>query len=133
MPSSGANWKKFFYSPWFLGVIVVAVLALLFGYGRAFFQDYQVGQEISHLQDEARNLEAKKLESLDILKYVKSQSFVEEKARTQLNMAKDGEQVAIITASRTKNGDGQGKNNMLELGQVSNPGKWWNYFFEDKN
>ena len=77
---------KTFLSPWFLVGAVLVIFGLLFSFGRSFYQDYQMRAEISRLQNEARNLSAKKLESLEILKYVQSRQFAEEKARTELNL-----------------------------------------------
>ncbi len=55
-------------------------------------------------------------------------AFVEEKARTELNMVKDGEHVAIIKQEGEK-GSRQPGGDLLESMQRSNPRKWWNYFF----
>ena len=60
------------------------------------------------------------------MKYVTSLSFVEEKARTELNMKKPGEQVLIIT--NLENSENRGAANQKEVTPLSNPLKWWYYF-----
>lgn len=102
-----------------------------FSYARSYYQDYLVRQEILRLQEEARGLEAKKIKLLDILKYVKSDAFVEAKARSELNMARPGEQVAVLPFSREEL-VGQKKNNMVGSNERSNFKKWWDYFFNEK-
>lgn len=129
MPSNDSGWQKFFYSTWFLAAAFLVIAVLVFSFGRAYYQDYQVRQEIQKLQEAARNLEAKKIQSLELLQYVRSSSFVEEKARTDLNMSKPGEQVAIILKDKPNSGGGQEENKVLELSNLNNPIKWWNYFF----
>ena len=131
MPSQNNHWKNFFFSPWFLVGAVLVIFGLLFSFGRSFYQDYQMRAEISRLQDEARNLSAKKLESLEILKYVQSRQFAEEKARTELNLVKPGERVAIIKSTGQLKRSGQIDEKMVEWNNVSNPIKWWRYFFSN--
>ncbi len=110
---------------------MLVIFGLLFSFGRSFYQDYQMRAEIRQLQDEARNLSAKKLESLEILKYVQSRQFAEEKARTELNLVKPGERVAIIKSTGQLKRSGQIDEKMVEWNNVSNPIKWWRYFFSN--
>lgn len=120
--------KRILLSRWFLlaGFFVAAFLA--FGYARAYYQDFKIKQEIRQLKEEVKTLEKKKLESLGILEYVMSDSFAEEKARTELHLKKPGERVIVIENSlRTEDGTVSAKD---EGGQKrGNPLKWWYYFF----
>jgi cell division protein FtsB len=129
------NWQSIFWSKWFLLVILVCLFFVIFALVRSYFQDYQVKQEIERLKAEATALEAKKLETIEILKYIKSQDYAEEKARTEFNMAKPGENVYIIS-SQTDNeqaaSNGQVDKNNIELISVKNPIKWWNLFTSKK-
>lgn len=131
MASKGQNnWRNFFLSRWFLlGALVIAIFVAL-AYGRAYYQDYQVRQEIKRLQEEVKKLEAKKLESLELWNYVQSPSFVEEKAREELNLVKPGEQVAIVPSLDQTAEVGQEEKNMLKWYNLPNPIKWWKYFVE---
>ena len=70
---------------------------------------------------------------MEILEYVSSEAFVEEKARTELNMKKEGEKVIYIKQGGVaeKKGD-QKKETHNTIGQnVSNPVKWWYYFTQN--
>lgn len=122
-----SNWKIFFSSRLFMLVATIIALMVVFGYARAYYQDYLVAQEIRQLQDQAKSLQAKKMELLEVLKYVKSDSFAEEKARTELNMVKPGEQVLVVP--HTAAADNRQENNgMIGLSNISNYKKWWQYF-----
>jgi cell division protein FtsB len=119
--------KSFFRSNLFVAAATTVAVMAMFGYGRAYYQNYLVAQEIRYLQDQAEKLEAKKIELLDVLKYVKSDSFAEEKARMELNMAKPGERVLVVprtevAVNRQENGVVVGLNN------VSNYKKWRQLF-----
>ena len=124
------GFRRFFGSRLFLFTGLLVAILFAIGFGRAYYQDYKVRQEIRFLQDEVKNLETKKLESMEILKYVTSQAFVEEKARTELNMKKPGEQVMVITnlENQTPKKDTLGQEDI----PLKNPIKWW-YYFTKKN
>ena len=124
------KWSKFFYSKWFIVFVVAAILFAGFTYLRSYFQDYQIRQQIEQLKSEAASLEAKKIQTLEILKYVKSPEFVEEKARLEFNMAKPGEQTAVIVknGASTSYDNGQKEGAVVESNRFSNLIKWWNLF-----
>ena len=122
------TWKQLFASRWVSGLSLIIVGILLIAYIRAYAQNYHIEQEIKRLQQEAAHWETKKIETIELLDYVKSPAYVEEKARTELNMVKEGEQMAIVKLGK-KTGDGQSVKDMLESSELTNPRKWWNYFF----
>ena len=136
--------RRFFTSRVFLIFALIAALATAFGFARAYYQDYKVRQEINELEAEVKKLEKKKLESMEILKYVTSQNFVEDKARTELNLKKPGEHVIFIqngnseeelearnrneSASSAYKAPKESGLSAEEAEALSNPAKWWYYF-----
>src|SRR3989338_11430617 len=120
--------RLFFVSRLFLAGALVLSAVVGFGYARAYYQDYQIKQEIRELEQEVERLKTKKLESLDILKYVTSDAFVEEKARTELNMRKPGEQLVIIEREEDTSAVSMEEDVLAERAE-SNPAKWLRYFF----
>lgn len=127
--SKDRGFRRFFGSRLFLLLFLGLALLFAFGFARAYYQDYRVRQEIKALQSEVKNLENKKLESMEILKYVASPGFVEEKARTELNMKKPGENLLILT---NLGGVEQTVGAVEEDEPLNNPIKWW-YYFTNKN
>lgn len=122
-----SGWKIFFGSRLFMFMATIVALMVIFGYAHAYYQDYLVMQEIRQLQDQAKKLAAKKMELLEVLKYVKSDSFAEEKARTELNMVKPGEQVLVVPKAAADNR--QENSAVIGWNNISNYKKWWQYFF----
>lgn len=118
--------KRFFGSRLFLMLALIFAIIVAFGYARAYYQDYKIRQEIRLLQEEVKHLEHKKLDSLEILKYVTSPAFVEEKARTELNLKKPGENVIVINGQF--NEEENELNDPVEKQVLNNPIKWWYYF-----
>lgn len=117
--------RRFFPSRAFLIVAFFLAVLLAAVFARAYYRDYQVKREIAALKEEVKHLEKKKLESLQILQYVMSENFVEEKARTELNLRKPNEQVV---AFETKQKTEQAKRALHTGQKPGNPLKWWYYF-----
>ncbi len=124
---------RFFSSRLFLFVGFFVIIILALNFVRGYYQKYKVDQEILLLKEEISSLERKKIESMEILEYVSSEAFVEEKARTELNMKKEGEKVIYIKqGSVTEKKSNQKKEPRNIIGQnVSNPVKWWYYFTQN--
>ena len=131
--SKNKNWTQVFYSRWFLLVLFGLSVLLTFSYIRAYYQEYRVRSDINILREEVRVLEVKKLQTVDILKYVQSQAFVEEKARTELNLLKPGEKMAVIPSGSFKNSTGQPEPDLVKWSNVKNPIKWFKFFFFKDN
>ncbi len=118
--------RRFFTSPLFLVCTLVISFLFLFAFARNYVEDYNIRREILSLKQEVLALETKKIESLEILEYVMSDSFVEEKARKELNLKKPGENLVVIKNS-LENKDIDANIAVEEKG-LSKPVKWWYYF-----
>lgn len=118
--------KRFIVSPLFF-ILLAAVAALVsFGAARATYQEYRLRQEIVSMESEIGKLREKRLDSLNLLAYVLSPAFVEEKARMELNMKRPNEQVAVVDVGA---GEPEAIQGAEETGQpMKNPLKWWYYF-----
>ncbi len=124
-------WQNFFVSRWWLIGGAVTLVFLGISVTRAVYQNYQINQEINRLRSETERLQAKKLETLDMLNYVRSSTFVQDKARSELNLLQPGEKVAVITpglAAKTQSSR-QENEGLVKSKDVGNPTKWWRYFF----
>lgn len=121
--------RRFFTSRLFLLVIFCMIGLIIFGSIKTYYQDYKVKQEIASLQSEVDHLQKKKFQSMELLEYITSDSFVEEKARTELNLKKPGEHVLIIPNTPNSSETKQISDQSSHSGQsLSNPIKWWYYF-----
>jgi len=119
--------KQFLISRWFFLIAVLLTLFVIIAFSRAFYRDYEIRQEIQSLQDEVARLETKKVDTLDILSYVKSDEYAVEKARTELNMVNPGEKMMIVNGEKNV-----GQENMVVVkskNDKSNLKKWWEFFF----
>ncbi len=120
--------RRFFSSTLFL--VVGGVVLILIGAAnvRVYYQSFKIRQEIASMQDEIENLSDKKLKSMQILKYVMSDGFVEAKARTELNLQRPDEHVMVVKGQKTEVLV-EPMTAETETGQqIANPLKWWYYF-----
>ena len=129
MSRESSRVRTFFGSKFFLGFAFLLTFAFAFGFARAYFKDYAFREEVKRLESEINQLEKKKLESIELLKYVSSTSYLEDTARLDLNMKKPGERVLFIHSVekqqdtiRDPEGEGLGGQD------IPNPLKWWYYF-----
>lgn len=118
---------RFFQSGVFFVVIFLFLTFIIISFVRAYFEDYQVREKIQELQSQVHSVEGKKIESLRMLEYVKSDRFIEEKARTELNLKKFGENVVFVEGLSTVSSTFRGVEPVDE-NRLSNPMKWWYYF-----
>lgn len=104
-------------------------MIFLIGFGRAFWQDYQIKKEINQLMQEKEKWEKNKLVSLEKLQEIKSENFAEREARLKFGLGKEGEKLVIINSSGAATSSVQKE---MAMGAVSkfNPKNWWNYFFK---
>lgn len=120
--------RGFFQSRLFLVLTTLVLFLITFSYIRAYYEDYQVRQKIKELQDQVQSLEGKKLESLHILQYVNSENFIEDKARTELNLKKPGENVVFVDGVTSVSTTKPVLEDTVDEPHLSNPLKWWYYF-----
>lgn len=117
----------------FLLILLGVAIIIAIGYARAYYEDYTVRREITRLQEEVKALEKKKFASLELLQYARSENFLEDKARTELNLKKEGERVLVIPGIEPAPPKKLIENitpERVDTKPLSNPVKWWYYFLE---
>ena len=124
-----SKWSTFFYSRWFLVGGAILIVFLVFSVGRSFYQQNEIAHQIAQLEMQAKELETKKLQTLELLQYARSTNFVEEKARTELHLMKPGEHVMVVKNQDSPDKNRQIEQNMVSSSTLSNTQKWYNYFF----
>lgn len=115
--------------PFISCAIILAVVWVGVSLAREILRNHTIDMEIKRIEAEAKSLEVKNLEILNIVQQFEDADFLEKEARLKLGLQKEGEKVVIIN----KSGQGMevgGAENMWQ--DIPNPARWWNYFFKNK-
>jgi len=122
-----SKWK----SKLFLGLGIIILIFAGINLAKSTQKNREINQEIYALEKEIQDLEKSNSELNELVKYFNSAAYIEEKARTDLGLKKEGEKVVIVTD--IENQDANQKDligNDLADKTISNPKRWWRYFFE---
>ncbi len=124
-----------------LALVGLAVIVLIsFPLAKNISQRYKISQEIKELEAEINNLENQNTNLKEFMDYLESDQFVEERARLNLGLKKEGEEVAVISNESSETQNNANKEEDAAAGifgiekeepakPVGNPRKWWRYFF----
>lgn len=116
-----------------IGAIIILVI-LFVSFLRVFFKDYELRREIERVQTDVSKLEKRKIESLDVLQKLQSDTYAEERARDDLQAAKPGEIVLVVPGlTVTSSAQSARQVELPVVKELSNPAKWWYYFFRSNN
>lgn len=105
-------------------VVLSGVLAVvLFVTARLLVEKYQVDKQVRDLQARADKIRGENQQLSDLVGYLNTTQFQEKEAREKLNLKKDGEFVVALPPNQ------QNQPAPAPVPVLSNPQKWYNYFF----
>lgn len=137
------NFKKIFFKQKFLTLVgLIAILLISFPFAKNLIKQYRINKEITDFKKEIADLQDKSVDLKNFVSYLESDQFAEEQARLNLNLKKPGEELTVIKTATAGpalaissnqgnpifNIPGYKKEEPRQ--EVSNPGKWLNYFFK---
>ena len=91
-----------------------------------------VDKEVRALQEEKAKAESKNSQLKQMVEYLETDSFLEEQARLNLNLKKEGETVVIVETPPTNTTSSTDNNSAKAKTGPSNLSKWVDYFFAAK-
>ena len=124
------TWRTFFESKLFFVAGIGLLLLFSVNLTRAQMKDRSIRDDIAKLQKEADALQKEQEAYKTLLTLLQTPEFLEKEARQTLGYAKPGEQVIVIEKNEkckmqnVKCDEGGGIEKVM-----SNPRKWWVYFF----
>lgn len=118
--------EKKFYSQFSIVFGIFLLVFISVSLVKEIVRRYEVNKEISQLETEIGRLESRNGELDQLITFFNTDEFLEQEARTRLNLQKPQEQVIIIPDLKLAPREEQKAN--LEL-SLTNPHRWWNHFF----
>ncbi len=122
---------------WLIKIIIflgcVAVVFVFLAISRETYRKKQVQDEIAKLQEEAKKIQGDNMHLADKISYLEGRDYQEKEIRDKLNLQDPKENVVIIDPGLTPKV--AGSESVVPASQellikISNPQKWWNYFFK---
>lgn len=97
----------------------------------------KINKELRELNKEINETEKRNKDLNNLISYLESDQFVENQARTNFNLKKQGEEVAIIKGNSSSSITEKNLENIYNIKASNepknknepNPNKWWHYFF----
>lgn len=121
-------------------LFLVSLAVLLFfsvNLAREIFNRRDLEKDITGIKEEIDALSGRNQELSGLIEYYKSADFVEEVARTKLNLKKEGEKIIIVPEEQDRAAGEQSEfapvmQQRLTLDSRPNPVRWWQYFFKNE-
>jgi len=130
MPKRTKNRKfKFLSSSYFIILGVIILILISFALAKEILRRREINQQITQLKDEISRLGGENQELGNLITYFRTKSFQEKEAREKLGLQKPGEKAIAIPQTI----QGEERASVLEKNEeenLSNPKKWWLYFFK---
>lgn len=122
----------------FLGLVILVLISIPLGANIS--KRNKINKEIKELEQEIKQVENKNKDLEKLINYLESEQFVEEQARLNFGLKKEGEEVAVIKGDGNTQTSASGsiKKNIFKIPGLeknkpakppSNPQRWWKYFF----
>lgn len=116
-------------------IFLVILGFVITSWAKLVYKKHLIDKEVSALKQEVSQMEAENQKMASLIKYLRSNTFIERSAREKFNLQKEGEKVAIITTSdqpaspESISSDSPVEVSSSKPSNASNPLKWWQYFF----
>jgi cell division protein FtsB len=120
--------KGGFFKRFSLTFLLLVVLSLiLIPYFEKKEKQRALEEEIRKVEEEINMYEVKSLDLEELIGYLQSDQAVEERARVNFGLQKEGEKVVVIKREESEEALGESKEEEVEISQFK---KWCNYFFK---
>lgn len=107
---------------------------LLYALALNIYQSYQIDSHIQNFEEENRKIAEANRKAADDLLYYTSDEYLEKISKQNLGIINPGEEVIILSEdileTPTENIEIPEENSLDKFYHLSNPRKWWKFFFE---
>jgi len=129
---------KFHHTSNFTKMVIILefflVSYLLYTLTVSVYKSYQIDQHIKSFEEENAKIEEENRKKSEEFDYYSSDAYIEKMAKQNLGLVNPGEEVIIIPSESVKASGVIGGAEQIEAESVgsnlSNPMKWWKFFFD---
>ncbi len=120
----GSIWRSIYNSNIFISVLLVILILSILKVGKELARRHQINKEINYLNQQLAEAQLNRDKLQDLISYLESDQYVEEQARSQLNLSKPGEKRVDLSLAPETLAIQQ------DIDDRSNAKKWFAYFFK---
>lgn len=110
------------------------VAYLLYALTLNVYKSYMLDSHIKSFEDENHALESENSKKNDDFLYYTSEQYIDKIAKQNFGLVNPGEEVIILpvdpNTQTSDGGKGISKGNGDDISALSNPQKWWKFFFD---
>lgn len=122
---SKSLWHSIYNSNIFIGILLAILVLSILKVGKELARRHQINKEIKYLNQQLADAQLNRDKLQDLISYLESDQYVEEQARSQLNLSKPGEKRVDLSL------EPENLPNLTDANdQRSNLRKWFDYFFK---
>lgn len=113
--------------------LFLMVSYLLYSLTVSVYKSYQIDVHIMQFENENKRIEEENRQQSDDYEYFSSSAYIEKMAKQNLGLVNRGEEVIIIPSEsfdNTESGEYSGLEDTKGYTSLSNPQKWWKFFFD---
>ncbi|OGY41205.1 MAG: hypothetical protein A2Y82_02065 [Candidatus Buchananbacteria bacterium RBG_13_36_9] len=114
------------FSKFFVVFCLFIFIFIIFSLAKGTIKNYKVNSEIEQLKKEIVQLDKQNQEFGQLINYLNSDTFIEQEAKLKLGLKKEGENLVIIPEKELN----VEKKAAMQEQNLSNPARWWSYFFK---
>jgi len=123
-------WRRLLRSRLMLSVNLLLIGFVGWSLAREVTQGNEVSADLSNLKKQIAGLETQNNGYADTISKLGTPGFVEREARTKLGYQMPGEQVLMLQDAAAP--ADASATSLVDDSSLSNPQKWWRYFFNSK-
>ncbi|MBP9801976.1 septum formation initiator family protein [Patescibacteria group bacterium] len=121
---TGSIWRSIYNSNIFISVLLVILILSILKVGKELARRHQINKEINYLNQQLAEAQLNRDKLQDLISYLESDQYVEEQARSQLNLSKPGEKRVDLSLAPETLASQEATDDR------SNAKKWFAYFFK---
>lgn len=139
---------KIIFNARFVALVgLIVIIAISIPLAKNISRKTEINREITNLQKEIKEIENKNTDLKKIIDYMGSDRYIEEQARLNFGLKKSGEEAVVVELNdgsetvvnkeAASHNDSKedvfnipGLKNYVPDKDVTNPKKWWSYFFD---
>lgn len=112
-----------------LALLLIVLVFFLINLAKSWQKNHQIDKEVGDLKNNIETTQKDNQQLKELIQYFNSTAYIEDKARTDLGLKKQGEKVVIVPNLGQDSNQNSANQADDQAKSKTNLQKWWQYFF----